>query len=147
MTNHPFPYFAMDGYSSDSTDASCGPGPLADALDAVCDRLLQAMHADGFWEGRLSSSALSTATALSALALGNDPGDTDRIGSGMAWLAGSQNADGGWGDTPDSPSNLATTLLAIAAMSLVMANEETGVGSDVGRIGNPSGNEADFSDG
>ena len=77
------------------------------------------MHADGFWEGRLSSSALSTATALSALALADDPGDADRLRCGVAWLAGSQNADGGWGDTADSPSNLATTLLAIAAMHLV----------------------------
>jgi squalene-hopene/tetraprenyl-beta-curcumene cyclase len=90
-------------------------------VGAVRDRLLQWMHADGFWEGRLSSSALSTATALSALALADDPGDMDRIGSGMAWLAGHQNADGGWGDTADGPSNLATTVLAIAAMNLVMA--------------------------
>ena len=95
------------------------PSNFADALDATCDRLLQAMHVDGFWEGRLSSSALSTATALSALALADDPGDADRLRCALAWLAGSQNADGGWGDTADSPSNLATTLLAIAAMHLV----------------------------
>ncbi len=107
--------------SSDSGDARCGPGPLAEVVGAVRDRLLQWMHADGFWEGRLSSSALSTATALSALALADDPGDTDRIASGLAWLAGSQNADGGWGDTTDSPSNLATTVLAVAAMNLVTA--------------------------
>ena len=107
--------------SSDSGDAPCGPGPLAEAVGAVRDRLLQRMHADGFWEGRLSSSALSTATALSALALADDPGDADRIASGLAWLAGSQNADGGWGDTTDSPSNLATTVLAVAAMNLVTA--------------------------
>ncbi len=29
-----------------------------------------------------------------------------------------QNADGGWGDTTDSPSNLATTLLSVAALNL-----------------------------
>ncbi len=117
----------MNEYSSDLGDASCGPGPLADALDTVRDRLLQAMHADGFWEGRLSSSALSTATALSALALAGDPGDADRIGSGMAWLGGNQNVDGGWGDTADSPSNLATTLLAVAAMKLVRAGGHAGL--------------------
>jgi squalene-hopene/tetraprenyl-beta-curcumene cyclase len=111
----------MNGYPSDLGDASCGPGPLADAVDALAGRLLASAHADGFWEGRLSSSALSTATALSALALAGDPGDADRIRCGMAWLAGSQNADGGWGDTVDSPSNLATTLLAVAAMKLVAA--------------------------
>ena len=91
---------------------------LADAFNAVRDRLLQSRNPDGFWEGRLSSSALSTATALSALSLADDPADAARIGSGVAWLAGNQNADGGWGDTTDSPSNLATTLLAIAALTL-----------------------------
>jgi squalene-hopene/tetraprenyl-beta-curcumene cyclase len=101
------------------------PSSFADALNATCDRLRQAMHADGFWEGRLSSSALSTATALSALALANDPGDADRLRCGVAWLAGNQNADGGWGDTADSPSNLATTLLAIAAMRLVSRGGHT----------------------
>jgi squalene-hopene/tetraprenyl-beta-curcumene cyclase len=69
----------------------------------------------------LSSSALSTATALSALALANVEHDAERIRGGVAWLAGHQNADGGWGDTVDSPSNLATTLLAIAALRLAAA--------------------------
>ncbi len=94
---------------------------VRDALSAAHDRLLQLMHPDGFWEGRLSSSALATATAVSALSLADDAIDTDRISSGIAWLAGNQNADGGWGDTADSPSNLATTLLAIAALNLVKA--------------------------
>ena len=33
-------------------------------------------------------------------------------------MAEHQNADGGWGDTTDSPSNLATTLLSVAALNL-----------------------------
>ena len=43
-----------------------------------------------------------------------------RRGSAPAWHGWSehQNADGGWGDTTDSPSNLATTLLAVAALKL-----------------------------
>ncbi|UCG33723.1 MAG: hypothetical protein JSU68_03630 [Phycisphaerales bacterium] len=35
----------------------------------------------------------------------------------MAWLAEHQNADGGWGDTVDSPSNISTTTLCWAALS------------------------------
>ncbi len=76
------------------------------------------MRPDGFWEGRLSASALSTATAISALCLGNAENDAARIGAGVAWLVQHQNADRGWGDTADSPSNLATTLLAVAALKL-----------------------------
>jgi squalene-hopene/tetraprenyl-beta-curcumene cyclase len=104
--------------------ASCGsatidPHELSEAIGVLRDRLLHSMRFDGSWEGRLSSSALSTATAVSALALADDPGNRARLISGVTWLAEYQNTDGGWGDTTDSPSNLATTLLAFAALHLV----------------------------
>jgi squalene-hopene/tetraprenyl-beta-curcumene cyclase len=35
----------------------------------------------------------------------------------VAWLVKTRNADGGWGDTPDSVSNLSTTALVWAALS------------------------------
>ncbi|MBN2583843.1 MAG: squalene--hopene cyclase, partial [Planctomycetes bacterium] len=41
-----------------------------------------------------------------------------RIDAGVAWLLANQNADGGWGDTTDSPSNMATTMLVQAALTL-----------------------------
>jgi len=93
---------------------------LDQAVSAVTDRLLAAMHPDGWWKGRLSSSALSTATAVSALSVAADgaPGSTRLVRNGVAWLIDDQNADGGWGDTPDSPSNVPTTTLCIAAMHL-----------------------------
>ena len=40
------------------------------------------------------------------------------IAGGIRWLASHQNADGGWGDTPVSYSNISTTLLAVAAFHL-----------------------------
>ena len=89
-----------------------------DALRAACQRLVEGMRPEGFWEGQLSASALSTATAISALSLGDAENDAARIGAGAAWLVQHQNADRGWGDTTDSPSNLATTLLAVAALNL-----------------------------
>ncbi len=76
------------------------------------------MHPDGFWEGRLSASALSTATAVSAFSLANTGDDRAQIAAGVTWLVEHQNDDRGWGDTTDSPSNLATTLLAVAALRL-----------------------------
>lgn len=87
-------------------------GPdLERALSAARRALLSARTPKGHWEGHLSSSALSTATAVVALARAS--GVPER---GLQWLAEHQNADGGFGDTPDSPSNLSTTALAWAAL-------------------------------
>lgn len=88
------------------------------ALKKAIVRLLEMRRPGGFWEGRLSSSALSTATAVSALSIAARPEDAVRLRNGMAWLVKTQNADGGWGDTPDSPSNLSTSLLVSAALKL-----------------------------
>ncbi len=80
---------------------------------------------DLHWEGELSSSALSTATAISALAIAakstadsSATGDQDRIEAGLRWLLPQQNQDGGWGDTDKSHSNISTTMLAVAAIHL-----------------------------
>jgi squalene-hopene/tetraprenyl-beta-curcumene cyclase len=83
------------------------------ALDAARTRLLAHWKSEGNFEGRLSSSALSTAVASFALSLQGTEAEAAR---GRAWLMAHQNADGGWGDTTESPSNLATSLLAYAAL-------------------------------
>ena len=90
---------------------------LGTALQKIEEKLLSARNLRGFWTGRLSSSALSTATAVSALSLGK-ASDPRLIENGLRWLADCQKADGGWGDTDKSPSNLPTTLLAGAAFTL-----------------------------
>ncbi len=97
---------------------------LDQALSAVRDRLLQSLNSQGFWQGHLSSSALSTATAVSALSLAEEPADLDRIEAAVSWLSQTQCSDGGWGDTPDSPSNLSTTLLAASALSLAFSRTQ-----------------------
>ncbi len=75
----------------------------------------------GYWEGQLSSSALSTATAAWALhTVDRERGCRDHAGlvrRGLDWLAGHPNADGGWGDTVLSKSNPSTTLLAWSALA------------------------------
>ena len=92
--------------------------PLHDCL-ALCRRELRSTRRpEGYWEGHLTSSALSTATAVCALSLAAHPQDREPVRAGLCWLARTQNDDGGWGDTEDSPSNLATTLLSLCALRL-----------------------------
>jgi squalene-hopene/tetraprenyl-beta-curcumene cyclase len=80
--------------------------------------LLAARNEHGWWEGKLSSSALSTATAVIAL-LGVDAEKHRALAArGLAWLAETQCADGGWGDTTLSKANLSTTLLCRAAFGI-----------------------------
>ena len=96
---------------------------IQQAICTLAEQLLGEMRPEGYWLGELSSSALSTATAISALSLAGIDGDSQRIAVGAGWLAAHQNSDGGWGDTTDSPSNLATTLLSVSALKLAAVAE------------------------
>jgi squalene-hopene/tetraprenyl-beta-curcumene cyclase len=96
--------------------------------------LLAERNQQGFWEGELSSSALSTATALCALEaylrVNNDLSDplrstlTDMITRGREWLLDHQNEDGGWGDTRKSFTNISTTLLVWGALNTPKNNRQ-----------------------
>lgn len=95
------------------------------AYRAVVDRLMSERNSMGHWVGQLSSSALSTATAISFLAFFRESTRADpsivqqidmQIDAGLNWLDDQQNEDGGWGDTPINYSNISTTMLVIAAM-------------------------------
>jgi len=111
------------------TDRRAQAAVPADWRDAARAALLAARTPAGHWEGRLSASALSTATAVIALALvarhettapgPGGPGGPSLAARGAAWLALHHNADGGWGDTTASASNIATTALVWAAFALV----------------------------
>ena len=92
------------------------------------------------WTGHLASSPLSTATASFALALHdrakNSTTHTPLISAGLSWLLAHQNPDGGWGDTPLSLSNISTTALCYAALSI--SPTPTPVGSDPSHHETPS---------
>src|SRR6266478_1021032 len=95
------------------------PNRLRAAYEQVRNELLAERTPDGHWVGELSSSALATATAVSALAVvrGQEPGARSQeildglILRGVAWLVRQQNPDGGFGDTDLSHSNIATSML------------------------------------
>jgi squalene-hopene/tetraprenyl-beta-curcumene cyclase len=118
-----------------------------DALTKARAELLAARNAAGHWTGKLSNSALSTATAVCALAIyareSNQPDNgvsvfcpcasvaepnpsqiSRLIARGLAWLAEHVNPDGGWGDTGLSLSNISTTALVWAAFGAVPGADE-----------------------
>jgi len=107
---------------------SIDPGRLRAALEKANAMLLSARTVGGHWVGELSSSALSTATAVTALSVvQSESGVTNhvsRITAGCDWLAQHQNEDGGWGDTLKSLSNLSTTTLCWAAFGAVPGADE-----------------------
>jgi squalene-hopene/tetraprenyl-beta-curcumene cyclase len=87
-------------------------------IDALAARLLAERTAAGHWVGHLATSALSTATAVIALRLSSRAGGSGaaEAARGVEWLLRHQHADGGWGDTVQSVSNLSTTALCWAAL-------------------------------
>jgi len=102
---------------------------LESAYQTARQALLDARCADGFWEGELSASALSTATAISAFSFFVADSKTEsscqplqlaeikrQINAGISWLSTQQNDDGGWGDTEQNYSNISTTMLVVASL-------------------------------
>ncbi len=89
------------------------------------DALLAERVPEGHWVGELSTSALSTATAVVALHLVNPFEHRPLIDAGVKWLAEHQNTDGGWGDTVKSFSNISTTMLCRATFRLTGEKDYT----------------------
>src|SRR6185436_3913611 len=106
---------------------SVSPDRLEAAYQTALAALLKERTPHGHWVGELSTSALSTATAIMALYLVQKHGGAEHqalIDGGLAWLAGHQNEDGGWGDTTISISNISTTMLCRAAFYLTGMREQ-----------------------
>jgi squalene cyclase len=106
---------------------SVSPERLQRVLRTVTDQLLSEIASAGHWVGELSSSALSTATAVIALSqLAPEerlPGDGLAVERALDWLRVHQNSDGGWGDTICSRSNISTTALVWAAFGSAKADD------------------------
>ena len=100
----------------------------AATLSGAREFVLKSFSEAGSFRGELSSSALSTATAVIALELawrrlaGAAAAELEPlVEGGLRWLADHQNRDGSYGDTPDSPGNLSTATLVWVAFGLAPA--------------------------
>ena len=92
-------------------------------LTKTRQRLLASRNQKGYWEGNLSSSALSTATAVTALAVVDRRKYQSLIEKGLVWMTQHVNPDGGWGDSIKSNSNISTTLLCWSAFAAAKESE------------------------
>ncbi|MFN3191954.1 MAG: prenyltransferase/squalene oxidase repeat-containing protein [Aureliella sp.] len=110
-------------------EAPCDLAAIEQAWQNTWQWLERERGEGAHWTGELSTSALSTATAISALFQAQKAGiaksnDVDAetvaavIQGGCDWLAAHQNPDGGFGDTDRSHSNIATTYLVLAAWKM-----------------------------
>ncbi|GAB7087434.1 prenyltransferase/squalene oxidase repeat-containing protein [Marinifilum fragile] len=86
--------------------------------------ILSLRNENGYWDGKLSSSALSTSVAVFALWKYDKEKYDIHINKGLVWLVKNVNLDGGWGDTIRSKSNLSTTLLTWACFSIAKDRPE-----------------------
>jgi squalene-hopene/tetraprenyl-beta-curcumene cyclase len=85
--------------------------------------LLKEMNPKGFWEGELSSSALGVAVSVAALHFHDRGAHQREIRHGLDWLQKQVNPDGSFGDTPESPGNVSTSLLVYAAANLYSSKD------------------------
>ena len=86
--------------------------------DAI-ERLMKSRSADGMWRGSLSSSAISTAVSVFALQRIDAGKYASHIQAGVRWLHETMKADGSWGDSVESPSNMTATLLTYVSIYAV----------------------------
>jgi squalene-hopene/tetraprenyl-beta-curcumene cyclase len=97
---------------------------LQSQFQSLCALLIKEQNSHGFWTGLLSSSALSTAVALVALKIYGNRNDNEKIRNGFNWLSFNINSDGGFGDTPQSASNVSTSILCYAAIYYCQVDKE-----------------------
>ena len=90
---------------------------VSESLRNARAALLSERNPAAHWTGELSTSALSTATALVALGSVDPERYSEEVVRAAKWLVDNQNEDGGWGDTVKSYSNISTTLLCWSALT------------------------------
>ena len=98
---------------------------IQNRLNEVGKYVAKELKPEGFWEGKLSSSALGVAVAVASLHFDNPKKNAGPINNGIHWLQHNINNDGSFGDTPESPGNVSTSLLVYAALNLYARNNRS----------------------
>ncbi len=93
-------------------------------LDTAIGLLKKERNTTGIWTGRLSSSALACSVAITALKIADPVANALYVEKGTGWLVKNSNPDGGFGDTPESLSNVSTSLLCYAALKYCVKPEQ-----------------------
>ncbi|QDT64029.1 prenyltransferase/squalene oxidase repeat-containing protein [Calycomorphotria hydatis] len=133
----PFTDESIDHADDSISETGVSQKRLTQATVTAQQQLLAERQGHGAWTGELSTSALSTATAIMAMEQVRIAVRSSRVmqsdesvelpatetlfalmANGADWLAGHQNSDGGWGDTTKSLSNISTTMLCRAALKV-----------------------------
>ena len=97
--------------------------PNSDRLQTLWNdaygRLMQSRMPEGKWNGKLSSSAISTSVSVFALQRIDSRKYAQHIDNGVKWLHDTMKPDGSWGDSVESPSNMTATLLTYVSLYAV----------------------------
>lgn len=106
--------------SSERPTTSAGVSRPASWLEEFClPFLLKAQHPDGGWGHRVGSQSSAEPTCWALLALGGAPTSRERenaIRRGIAWLSGTQLANGSWPAYPSTREGCWVTSLACLAV-------------------------------
>lgn len=97
---------------------------IDEMVKVTTEALLSKREAGRIWRGKLSSSAISTSVSVFALHEIDAQKYERQIAEGIAWLQQTMKADGSWGDSIESPSNLTATLLTYASLFAVGVRSE-----------------------
>ena len=99
---------------------------LENQYKILSNKLIEEQNSNGYWTGLLSSSALGVSVAIVAIKLKGLPNHEERVLKGLQWLFDNANTDGGFGDTPESESNVSTSFLCYASITFCQTKEHDG---------------------
>lgn len=97
---------------------------IEEMIQVTTKALLSKREVGQIWRGNLSSSAISTSVSVFALHEIDAVKYALLINKGVSWLQQSMKADGTWGDSIESPSNMTATLLTYASLYAVGVKSE-----------------------
>ncbi|WFB05800.1 hypothetical protein LRS74_01270 [Streptomyces sp. LX-29] len=88
------------------------------SIARAAEALFASQRSSGSWPNRRPTSVMGTAGALTALHLADRERSQDLVDGGVQWLLGAQNADGGWGGSVGTATQVVPTVIAATALRM-----------------------------